>query len=102
MPVHQDLGDVDHVERPPCHRPPVLVPDGRKVAPSRWPGPPRHARHPHGELRERGLGNYVSVSPSELRNYVSADRQGHRGVRRVQEPPELPAAQRLGLSPAAR
>ena len=34
--------------------PPVLVPDGRKVAPSRWPGPPRHARHPHGELRDRG------------------------------------------------
>src|SRR5690349_18384397 len=28
--------------------------------------------------------------------------QGHRGVRRVQESPELPAAQRLGLSPAAR
>ena len=28
--------------------------------------------------------------------------QGHRGIRRVQEPPELPAARRLGLSPAAR
>jgi len=24
---------------------------GGKVAPSRWPGPPRHARRPHGELR---------------------------------------------------
>ena len=35
MPVHQYLGDVDHVERPPCHRPPAVVPDGRKVAPSR-------------------------------------------------------------------
>ena len=50
---HQDLGHIDHVERSPCHRPSVLVPDGRKAAPSRWPGPPRHARHPHGELRER-------------------------------------------------
>ena len=28
MPVHQYLGHVDHVERSPCHRPPVL--DGRK------------------------------------------------------------------------
>src|SRR5271169_2464714 len=27
---------------------------GGKVAPSRWPGPPRHARHPRGELRDRG------------------------------------------------
>src|SRR5258708_7205882 len=27
---------------------------GGNVAPSRWPGPPRHARHPHGELRDRG------------------------------------------------
>jgi hypothetical protein len=27
---------------------------GGKVAPSRWPGPPRHARRPHGELRDRG------------------------------------------------
>ena len=53
MPVHKNLGHIDHVERSPCHRPPV-VPDGRKVAPSRWPGPPRHARHPHGELRDRG------------------------------------------------
>jgi hypothetical protein len=54
MPVHQNLGHVDHVETPPRHQPPVLVPDGRKVAASRWPGPPRHARHPHGELRDRG------------------------------------------------
>ena len=30
MPVHQDLGDVDHLERPPRHRPPALVPDGRE------------------------------------------------------------------------
>ncbi len=52
MPVHEYLRDVNHVERSPCHRPPV--PDGRKVAPSRWPGPPRHARRPHGELRDRG------------------------------------------------
>ena len=36
---------------------------GGKAAPSRWPGPPRHARRPHGELRER-VGNYVSASRS--------------------------------------
>ena len=53
MPVHQYLGHVDHVERSPCHQPPAVT-DGRKVAPSRWPGPPRHARDPHGELRDRG------------------------------------------------
>jgi hypothetical protein len=52
VPAHQYLGHVDHVERSPCHRPPVL--DGRKAAPSRWPGPPRHARRSHGELRDRG------------------------------------------------
>ena len=31
MPVHQYLGHVDHVERSPCHRPPV--PDGRQACP---------------------------------------------------------------------
>ena len=69
MPVHQYLGDVDHVERPPCHRPPAVVADGRKVAPSRWPGPPRHASHPHGELRERGgeLRERQPLRPGELR-----------------------------------
>ena len=30
MPVHQDLGHIDHVERSPRHRPPALMPDGRK------------------------------------------------------------------------
>ena len=69
MPVHQDLGNVDHVERPPRHRPPAVVADGRKVAPSRWPGPPRHARHPQGELRERGgeLRERQPLRPGELR-----------------------------------
>ena len=52
MPVHQYLGHVDHVERSPCHRPPV--PDGRNLPLSRWPDPPRHARRPQGELRDRG------------------------------------------------
>src|SRR5216683_5259988 len=27
---------------------------GGKIAPSRRPGPPRHTRRPHGELRDRG------------------------------------------------
>jgi hypothetical protein len=68
MPVHQDLGHVDHVERSPCHRPPV-VSDGRKVSPSRWPGPPRHAHHPHGELRDQGgeLRERQPLKPGELR-----------------------------------
>ena len=51
---------------------PSSVPDGRKVAPSRWPGPPRHARHPHGELRERG-GELRERQPLKPGNYVSAD-----------------------------
>jgi hypothetical protein len=34
--------------------------------------PRRRAHHPHGELRER-LGNYVSVRPLPVGNYVSAD-----------------------------
>ena len=51
---------------------PPSVPDGRKVAPSRWPGPPRHARHPHGELRERG-GELRERQPLKPGNYVSAD-----------------------------
>ena len=34
--------------------------------------PPRRARRPHGELRER-VGNYVSVKPLQLGNSVSAD-----------------------------
>ena len=70
MPVHEYLGHIDHVERSPCHRPPVL--DGRKVAPSRWPGPPRHARRPHGNYVIE-VGNYVIATPSELGNYMSAD-----------------------------
>src|SRR5271169_6129325 len=45
---------------------------GGKVAPSRWPGPSRHARHPHGNY-VIGVGNYVSASPSELGNCMSAD-----------------------------
>ncbi len=34
--------------------------------------PPRRAHRPHGEFRER-VGNYVSVKPPQLGNYVSAD-----------------------------
>ena len=34
--------------------------------------PPRHARHPHGELRDRG-GELRERHPSDLGNYVSAD-----------------------------
>jgi hypothetical protein len=34
--------------------------------------PRRRAHHPHGELRER-LGNYMSVRPLHVGNYLSAD-----------------------------
>lgn len=37
--------------------------------------PPRRARRPPGELRER-VGNYVSVKPPKLGNSVSADTIG--------------------------
>src|SRR5579859_6139421 len=47
---------------------------GGKAALSRWPGPPRHARHPHGELRERG-GELRERQPLKPGNYVSADSQ---------------------------
>src|SRR5579859_7014065 len=52
---------------------------GGKAALSRWPGPPRHARHPHGELRERGGelrergGELRERQPLKPGNYVSAD-----------------------------
>jgi hypothetical protein len=36
--------------------------------------PRRRAHHPHGELRER-LGNYLSVRPLHVGNYLSADRK---------------------------
>src|SRR5579863_3907711 len=60
---------------------------GGKAALSRWPGPPRHARHPHGELRERG-GELRERQPLKPGNYVSADTRGPRA--------------RLGRSAAAR
>src|SRR3954470_21830665 len=38
----------------------------------------RHARRPHGELRDRRVGNYVIASPSNLGNFMIADSvRGH-------------------------
>src|SRR3954451_1284375 len=33
----------------------------------------RHARRPHGELRDRRVGNYVIAAPSNLGNFMIAD-----------------------------
>src|SRR5215212_9615848 len=33
----------------------------------------RHARRPHGELRDRRVGNYVIADPSNLGNFMIAD-----------------------------
>src|SRR5690348_16154238 len=45
-------------------------PTGGKVAPSRWPGPPRHARRPHRELRDRGgeLRDRYTLRSGELQD----------------------------------
>ena len=59
MPVSENLGHVNHVERSPCHRPPA-VPDGRqgcsfsmaRSIPTRSSSP-RELRDRGGELRER-------------------------------------------------
>ena len=43
---------------------------GGKIARSRWPGPPRHARRPHGELRDRGgeLRDRYTLRTGELQD----------------------------------
>jgi len=33
----------------------------------------QHARRPHGELRDRRVGNYVIANPSNLGNFMIAD-----------------------------
>src|SRR5579863_6205302 len=69
---------------------------GGKAALSRWPGPPRHARHPHGELRERG-GELRERQPLKPGNYVSADKNYDRAAA---APPATWAAQAVGCGPA--
>src|SRR5215472_7550201 len=48
-----------------------------KIAPPRWPGPPRHAPHPHGELRDRGgeLRDRQPLKTGELRERRQSGRQ---------------------------
>src|SRR6185312_12747436 len=48
----------------------------------------RHARRPHGELRDRRVGNYVIADPSNLRNFMIADNQS----RFSSGPPGVPGA----------
>src|SRR5271170_5306020 len=56
---------------------------GGKVAPSRWPGPPRHARAPHGELRDRGgeLRDRYTLRAGELHDRRHIEAVEHRGGR---------------------
>jgi hypothetical protein len=68
IPVHQDLGDIDHLERPPRHRPPALVP-GREGRLLLLDGQVHHDTHPIP------MGNYVI----EVGNYESATRST-RGI----------------------
>jgi hypothetical protein len=63
-------GHVDHVERPPCHRPPV--PDGRQSC--SFDGQVHHDTHAVMGNYVIELGKYAIVSPSELGNYKIADR----------------------------
>lgn len=79
IPVGQDLDHVDHVEGPPRQR---RAPSPRCRASRRsfWTSTgqtrDRHARGPHGELRDRRVGNYVIADPSNLGNFMIADTGG--------------------------
>src|SRR5512142_2603031 len=68
---------------------------GGKTAPSRWPDPPRHARRPHGELRDRGgeLRDRYPLRAGELRERRQLGRisQGlGAAVRRCADGNEIP------------
>src|SRR5579859_6439223 len=53
-------------------------PTGGNLPRSRWPGPPRHARHPHGELRDRGreLRDRYILRTGELQDRRQPRREG--------------------------
>ena len=76
VPVGQDLHDIDHVEGPPRQR--LLLTsllgneDGACGLARTRPGTDTHAA-PHGELRDRRVGNYVIANPSNLGNFMIAD-----------------------------
>lgn len=71
MPVHQNLGHVDHVERSPRHRPPVFRREARLL---HLDDQVHHDTHPvpMGNY-VIAVGKYMIVSPSELGNYKIAD-----------------------------
>src|SRR5215470_14017435 len=58
---------------------------GGKTAPSRWPGPPRHAPRPHGELRDRGeeLRDRQPLRAGELQDRRHAVLRGARKPREL-------------------
>src|SRR5712691_9612049 len=61
--------------------PPPSSRTGGKIALTRWPGPPRHACHPRGELRDQGgeLRERQPLNHGELRerrHAVGGDRGG--------------------------
>ncbi len=72
MPVHQDLGHVDHVERSPCHRPPASSRTGGRLLLRDGQVHPDTHVIPMGNYVIR-VGNYVSADRSTMGNYVSAD-----------------------------
>ena len=59
IPVLQDLRDIDHGERPPCHLGPPSEADERHIQ-LEGPGaePPRPNRHGLGKTLIEGVGNY--------------------------------------------
>ena len=71
MPVHQNLGHIDHVERSPCHRPPAFR---REATLHCLDGQVHHDTHPvpMGNY-VIAVGNYLIATPSQLGNNKIAD-----------------------------
>jgi hypothetical protein len=93
MPVHEYLGDVDHVERPPCCA--IGLPGPSSRTGGRLPLLDSQVHHdtqtlPLGNCVSE-VGNYVCGSLSHLGNYVSDDTSGHTTppVRGSEEPAEM-------------
>src|SRR3954462_4668997 len=60
----------------------------------------RRARRPHGELRDRRVGNYVIANPSNLGNFMIADTQAaHPATGHHNGSPEHPVEHRAVIGP---
>src|SRR3954447_10673364 len=62
----------------------------------------RHARRPHEELRDRRVGNYVIANPSNLGNFMIADKPGPARLRNLAELTAYAAAHGITLTPGAK